>query len=166
LIAVQYVLLIQQFTAGAHDECIGCCDGDPVVAEFQRELAASDELLVLPARVIGVGAHPWKPLRDLVDGVARLLEPLVTATCSKKIGIYDEILPLHFVFDDIPGFQWIGKINSHHCVDDDVVKAGTVCIPYSQDVVTTVKLFFEGKPAQPTDALFFFETICIRQISN
>ena len=44
-------------------------DGDStlVVAELQREFAATEELLVLPAGVVGVGDQPRKPLRDEVD---------------------------------------------------------------------------------------------------
>ena len=73
---------ILQHAGGRNDVIVGHREAHGEAAEIEREFAGAEELLVLPARVIGVGRHAWIPLRDGVVAVAILLEELVAGALA------------------------------------------------------------------------------------
>ena len=62
--ALKHRVGVLQFARGGDDMVGGDGQLDVVVAEFEREFAGTEELLVLPAVGIVVGRHAREPLGD------------------------------------------------------------------------------------------------------
>jgi hypothetical protein len=75
--ALSTVARILQLAGGGHDVVGRDRELDVVVAEFQREFAGAQELLVLPAVGVVVGRHAREPLGDLEQVVLVFVELLV-----------------------------------------------------------------------------------------
>ena len=74
-----------------------------VVAELQGELAATQELLVLPTGVVGVGREPREPLRQKILVGVVLREVLVTAAGADRRLIDDVEGEVEAELDGLPG---------------------------------------------------------------
>ena len=89
-----------------------------VIAELQGELAATQELLVLPTGVVGVGREPREPLRqEILVGVV-LGEVLVTAAGADRCLIDDVEGEVEAELDGLPGSQRLRQVDAQHGVVD------------------------------------------------
>ena len=115
-------------------------DLDPVVAELERELAASEKLLVLPAGVIRVGRHAREPLRDLVDVVLVLLEIFEPAARADFARVDDVVPPAQLERRRAAGLERLRQVDAHHGADDRVVEILPSRILHVPDFETALEI--------------------------
>ena len=128
---------ILELTGGGHHMVGRNGDLDVVVTEFEGKLTAPQEGLVLPATCIGVGTNAWKPLGDFVD-LPALFESLHVAPARACSGIGDGVAPVDLESEFLIGLQWLGKVNSHHGVDNAVIQLGSAVGGEFVDLESTV----------------------------
>ena len=73
---------VLQFAGCRNDVISGNGDFHLVVTEFEREFAGAEELLMLPADIIGVGGQTRKPLGEEIDIGVVLREVIVAAATT------------------------------------------------------------------------------------
>ncbi len=97
---------------------------DLVIAEFEREFAAAQELLVVPAFVVRIDHHAREPLgeqEDVVPALARIIgEVLVTRTRVDGVFLDDVERPLDDKFARLTRSQRCWQIDPHQRADDGV----------------------------------------------
>ena len=65
-------------------------DLDLVIAELQRELTAAEKLLVLPARIVGVGDQAGKPLGQEIY-ISVVFREVILAAAATNDFLLDDI---------------------------------------------------------------------------
>ena len=88
--AVRTAGLVLQFAGGRHDVISRNGNLNLVVTKFECELTRAQELLVLPADVVGVSRQARKPLREEINiGVA--FREVIVAAASADDGFLDNV---------------------------------------------------------------------------
>ena len=116
----QHFVGVLEFAGRRDDVGLRHVDRDLVVAELERELAAAEELLVLPAGRVGVGAHAREPLGDEVERVPVLGEPLVEAASAALPLLAHRVVPPDRELDRLSRPERLGQVDPHHRADDRV----------------------------------------------
>ena len=81
---------------------------------------------MLPAGVVGVGRHAWKPVSHLVQIVPVFLEEFVTGSRGDESGIVDFVRPLERKPERLLGSKRNRQIDSHHRLDDRVFESFSI----------------------------------------
>ncbi len=96
---------------------------DVVVAEFQREFAVAEVLLVLPAVDVVIGRHAREPLGDFEQVVLVLfVEALVAHAAAQHAGLGDVELPFEREREARARLHRLRQVDAHHRLVDDVVQ--------------------------------------------
>ena len=130
-------------------------DAHRVVAEFQGELAAPQELVVLPALVVGIGGEAREPVGQLEDamGIARhvvlvvTVEALVARARPQLQRVVDDVPPVDLEGEALAAGQRRRQVDAQHGLDDAVIERRAVRRLDALDVVAA------GKVAQVKVAL-------------
>ena len=67
---------------------------------------------MLPSAGVGVGAHPWEPLGQLVES-RPIIQNFIPASRADRIR-RNSVGPLHLERERLATGQCFGKINAHH----------------------------------------------------
>jgi len=89
---------------------------DLVITELKRELAAAQELFVLPTGVIGVRTHAREPLRHAVDPVA-IRQVFSARAAARHACIVDRVGPVQLECHTRARLQSCWQLDAHHGVD-------------------------------------------------
>ena len=116
------MIWISEFSRGCHHHVLRNRDADIVITQFQSELAAPNELLVLPTCVIGVRDHPRKPLRDFVDVIPVLLKELMPRSTGNQIRVDDVVGVVDREANRFTRHHGFGEIDAHHRFVDGVLE--------------------------------------------
>ncbi len=103
--------ILQQARRG-DDVVIRHGEGDLVVPELEGEFAGTEELLVDPPGVVGVGRHAGEPLGDGVDMVTVGLEELVAGAGHDALRVIDRIGPGDLEDEVLTGLQRLGQVQA------------------------------------------------------
>jgi len=114
----EYFVGILQDAGGGHDVVGGHGDFQAVIAQLQGELAAAQELLVLPALVVGIAGHARVPLGNFVDVVLVLGKVLVAAARANGDAVEDVVLPVDAEGKGPSRLQRRRQVEAHHGFDD------------------------------------------------
>ena len=91
-----------------------------VVAEFQREFAGAEELLVLPANGVVIRGHARKPLRDLENRVLVIFKIFIAGALDQHLLVIDLIRPVDAKADALAGRQRHRQIDAQHGLVDHI----------------------------------------------
>ena len=116
---------------------------DIVVAELERELAAVEELLVLPAGVVGVGGEAGEPLRQEVLVGVVLREVFVAAAGADRRFVDDVEREVEGQLHRLAGLQRLREVDAHHGVVDGAAQRPTRAVPHRAHLVA-VAAVLEG----------------------
>jgi hypothetical protein len=127
------VARILQLAGGCHHMVGGHRELDVVVAEFQREFARTEELLVLPAVDVVVGRHAREPLGDL-EQVVLVVELFVAGAAAEDLRLGDVVAPVDAEGHARARLQALRQVDAHHRLVDDVVQRAPAAILDGLDV--------------------------------
>ncbi len=113
-------------------------DGHPVVAELQGELAAADELLVVPALVVGIRHHPRIPLGHQEDVVA-VLEVLVARAGAHRVLFHELVAPVDAESGRVTAAEGCGEVDAHQGAVDHVGQRLAPGVGHPGDAVAAVE---------------------------
>ena len=122
LLGGEHTVGVLQHPGGGHDVVGRSGDGHLEVAEGERELAAAQELLVLPALVVGVQGHARVELGDGVEVVVLVREVLVPAAPAILVPVVHRIPPGDLELDRLARHQGAGQVDAQHGLVDGVGK--------------------------------------------
>ena len=130
---------VLQHAGRRHDVIVRHGDRNIVIAEFQRELAPAQELLVVPAFIVRIGDHSRKPLRhqeDVVAAGARIVgEVFVARSRIDRVFLDDVEIPFDREFDALPRRERHRQIDPHQRAYDRALQLAAADQSQRADVV-------------------------------
>ena len=133
---------VLQDAGGRHDVIVRHGDRDIVIAEFQRELAPPQKLLIVPAFIVRIGDHSRKPLRhqeDVVAAEARIVgEMFVTRSRVDRVFLDDVEIPFDREFDALTRRERDRQIDPHQRADHGALQFAAADEPQRSDVVAEI----------------------------
>ena len=141
LLVRQYFLAILKLTRCGHDMIVRHRNGNAIISKFEREFSATKKLFVMPATIVGVGSHAWKPLGHFINEIIIFGEILITAAGTNQLGIDDVIGPGNGKMHRFAGFQRKRQINAHHGFDDGMAQVSSRSILDGMNACLAIKRF-------------------------
>jgi hypothetical protein len=120
----QHRIGVLEHAGRSDDVIVGHRHLDFVIAEFEREFPAAQELLVVPAFVVRIDHHAREPLRhqeDVVAALARIIGEMFEArTRHHRVFLDDVEGPFDHEFGRRARGERLGQIDPHQRADDGV----------------------------------------------
>ena len=143
LLGREDLLGILQNAGRRHDVVTRHRDAHVVVSELERELAAAEELLVLPSHPVVVRTEAGEELGNGIQVVVLLREMLVAASAAVLHAVVDVVPPIHLEGEFAARGQGLGQVDAHHGLVDGVGEGLAAGVLDRFNLETTIEIRLE-----------------------